>query len=179
MSENVNDEQQQADAQVAEGDAVNHDEAVEKQVERDAADAASVPDSPVVDEGDDEADTDDADEADDTGDDVDPGRETEKLVAKLRKKNSENQKLRARAVAAETELLQYRVAEEIGLPLQFAKRLKGDTEEALKADAEEFLKLVPTASVLGFVPDDGRRSGVEGTVKEPSLSEIGARIYER
>lgn len=120
-----------------------------------------------------------SEEEDSTGDDASRDRDAEKLVAKLRKKNTENQKLRARATDAESKLMRFEVASELGLPLHLAERLKGDSREALKADAEEFLQHISPASVLGFVPDDGRRTGVQGDVKTPSLSEIGERIYER
>lgn len=122
---------------------------------------------------------DDPSEEEDSTDDASRDRDAEKLVAKLRKKNTENQKLRARATDAESKLMRFEVASELGLPLHLAERLKGDSREALKADAEEFLQHISPASVLGFVPDDGRRTGVQGDVKTPSLSEIGERIYER
>lgn len=100
--------------------------------------------------------------------------------------DQENQKLRARAIDAETraeqaesKLMRYQVAAELNLPLHLAERLKGDSVEALKQDAEDFLQHIAPASVLGFAPDDGRRSGVAGETTTPSLSEIGARIYER
>lgn len=129
-----------------------------------------------------------ADEDDFSDDDEDDSssRDAERLLSKLRKKNGENQKLRARAIDAETratqaesKLMRYKVAAELNLPLHLAERLKGDSVEALKQDAEEFLQHIAPASVLGFVPDDGRRSGISGETTTPSLSEIGARIYER
>lgn len=125
---------------------------------------------------------------DDFSDDEDDSssRDAERLLSKLRKKNGENQKLRSRAIDAETraeqaesKLMRYQVAAELNLPLHLAERLKGDSVEALKQDAEDFLQHIAPASVLGFAPDDGRRSGVAGETTTPSLSEIGARIYER
>lgn len=93
--------------------------------------------------------------------------------------DSSSRDAETRAEQAESKLMRYQVAAELNLPLHLAERLKGDSVEALKQDAEDFLQHIAPASVLGFAPDDGRRSGVAGETTTPSLSEIGARIYER
>lgn len=179
MPENTTDTQQ-ADAQEAQDTAVDQTDTTEKETEQTQQPEKAVekeserePESPEEDDAG-EGEDDDAAE-----DEAARDRDAEKLVAKLRKKNTENQKLRARATEAESKLMRFEVASELGLPLYLAERLKGDTPDELKKDAEEFLQHIAPASVLGFVPDDGRRSGVEGEVKTPSLSEIGARMYER
>lgn len=176
MPENTTDSQHQ-DAQVAEENAVDHDNVTETKTEQpieaeeqDSQREQERPEEDDVDEGEDDGSTDEEATRD---------RDAEKLVAKLRKKNTENQKLRARATEAESRLMRFEVASELGLPLYLAERLKGSTPDELKQDAEEFLQHIAPASVLGFVPDDGRRTGVEGDTATPSLSEIGARIYER
>lgn len=169
-------EEQQSVAQEAQKAAEDHDSTSEQEQ---AAEKASVVEERESNHSQERSEEDDPSEEEDSTDDASRDRDAEKLVAKLRKKNTENQKLRARATDAESKLMRFEVASELGLPLHLAERLKGDSREALKADAEEFLQHISPASVLGFVPDDGRRTGVQGDVKTPSLSEIGERIYER
>lgn len=87
------------------------------------------------------------------------GFDAEKAREKLRKINSENRNLRERAkkaeeaakqnagsgekvTALEAENLRLRVAVKHGLPENLAKRLTGNTEEELLADAEELLDLM-------------------------------------
>jgi hypothetical protein len=82
--------------------------------------------------------------------------DAEKALAKIRKQNQENAALRAAKKVAEekaqanekdagetqslrAKLMRAEVALELGLPASIAKRLQGDTPEALKADAEELL----------------------------------------
>lgn len=177
MPENTTDAQQ-VDAPEAQDTAVDQNDTIEQGTEQPQQSEKTVekeserePESPEEDDAGDDEDTTDEEDS--------HSRETEKLVAKLRKKNTENQKLRARATDAESKLMRFEVASELGLPLHLAERLKGDTPDELKHDAEEFLQHIAPASVLGFVPDDGRRSGVEAESKPPSLAEIGKRIYER
>lgn len=171
MPENTT-ETQQADAQEAQDIAVDQNDTTEQQSEQ--------PEEQESEREQDRPEEDDAGDDEDTTDDEDShSRETEKLVAKLRKKNTENQKLRARATEAEAKLMRYEVASELGLKPSLAARLKGNSVEELKADAEALLQDLEPVSVLGFVPDDGRRSGVEGEVETPSLTEIGERIYRR
>lgn len=51
-----------------------------------------------------------------------------------------------RASNAERELTRFRVAAEVGLPPELAARLRGDDEEAMRADADELMKLVPATT---------------------------------
>jgi hypothetical protein len=51
----------------------------------------------------------------------------------------------ARATAAEAKLLRLTIATEKGLPANLAARLQGATEDELRADADELLKLVGPA----------------------------------
>ena len=44
--------------------------------------------------------------------------------------------------------IKYRVATENGIPIELANRLKGETEEELKADAETFSSFVPKKTTL-------------------------------
>ena len=63
--------------------------------------------------------------------------ETERLT-------SAAQEATARAAKAESALLRYQVAAEMGVPAALAARLQGDTEDELREDAERLLALVPT-----------------------------------
>lgn len=108
--------------------------------------------------------TDDA-AADDTGDETDDEEDTsewdsDRAMAKIRKINAENKRLRDRAKTAESEaeksqkelaseneslksrLLRLEVASELGLPASIAGRLQGGTRDEIVADAEELLKLI-------------------------------------
>lgn len=129
---------------------------------------------------DDEAGT---DEAEDNDSEEGTSGDVVKLHRQLRKKNSENKTLRARAVAAERKLLQRDVADEVGLPSGMAARLVGDTREALVEDAKALLAQFEQRSFIpGAVPRDGlRRGDVRATrpEDETDLSKIGNRIYER
>lgn len=66
-----------------------------------------------------------------------------------------------RAARAELEAVKFRVAYEAGLPPDLAERLKGDSEEELKADAEALVKYAKAArkpkSDAGA--DDGAKGG--------------------
>lgn len=53
--------------------------------------------------------------------------------------------LTAKNAAAELGAMRTRIAAETGLPYALAGRLTGDTEEAIKADAEAFAKLIASA----------------------------------
>ena len=53
--------------------------------------------------------------------------------------------LTAKNAAAELGAMRTRLAAETGLPYALAGRLTGDTEEAIKADAEAFAKLIAPA----------------------------------
>ena len=62
---------------------------------------------------------------------------------------------------AEGRALRYEVAEKAGLPLDAARRLNGETEAELAADATELLELLSLRGRVtppGF-PNDGRRPG--------------------
>lgn len=126
----------------------------------------------------------DADEAEDTDskEEVDV-EDAASLHRQLRKRNTENKRLRARAVEAERKLLQRDVADEVGLPSGMAARLVGGTREALVEDAKALMEQINKASyVPGGLPSDGVHYGdrLAGNPEDESdLSKIGARIYER
>lgn len=88
---------------------------------------------------------------------------------------SEAEKLRreladatTRLKAAETDNLKRKVATETGLPAELIDRLRGDDEEALKADAKELLKLIPKAPKLGATNP--------GQAKQESIYDMGKRL---
>lgn len=71
--------------------------------------------------------------------------EQEKLKAELEKAQAAASEASAKTAALELERTKEKVCREAGLPDGFADRLKGATEEELKADAEAMKKLVPAA----------------------------------
>lgn len=86
--------------------------------------------------------------------------DSERAMAKIKKINAENKRLRDRAKTAETQaeksakdltseneslkerLLRLEVANELGLPATIAGRLQGKSRDEIVADAEELLKLI-------------------------------------
>lgn len=127
-------------------------------------------------QGDDTTDTSDESQEDDTDEVDDPA----KLLAALRRARTEAKNLRIRAKTAERVAAQYTAAAEVGLALTWASRLQGDTPEALKADAEEFIKAVGSVAPprLQGLPDDGvARGGSNEPAEERDLTVIGSRMY--
>lgn len=121
------------------------------------------------------------DEVDEDDDSADSSEASKKLLRKVQKQNAENKKLRQRATDAESKVLRYEVASEMGLELRHAKRLVGSTREELVKDAEQLIKDgFAGLSLPGMLPDDGRsvRRGVNPE-DETDLAKIGARMYER
>lgn len=125
-----------------------------------------VPDGAAPDEGsgDGEQQDGDAEQTESQGDDGEQQQEAEfdaaAATAKIRKANQEAKNLRDRAKnaeqeaaankegaekvpALEAEIMRLRIALKHGLPENLAKRLSGDTEEELLADAEELLSMFP------------------------------------
>jgi len=67
-------------------------------------------------------------------------------------------KLKAERDALTTKQMQIRVATDVGLPLQLADRIKGDTEDEMADDAKAILSLMPKAeSVAVKVPVQGSK----------------------
>lgn len=77
---------------------------------------------------------------------------------------------RAAAEAAKLDALRLKIGAEFGLPAKLIERLQGEDEKALRADAEELKKAIPTvANVSPMNP-----AGGEGTA-----TEMAKRLYER
>lgn len=75
--------------------------------------------------------------------------EQEKLKAELDKAKKEAEDAAVKAAALELERTKEKICREAGLPEGFADRLKGATDEEIKADAESLKKLVPAKSEGG------------------------------
>ena len=140
----------------------------------------------------DEGDTEDEDDEDETPGGIDH----EKLLAKVRKTNSENRALRARAKEAETkaqgaddatkraaelesENLRLKVAIKHGIPEKLVSRLRGATEEELLTDAQGLMELFeakkpPTRKPTEKTPSGGTRAGDSET---QSLDELAAEMF--
>jgi hypothetical protein len=111
----------------------------------------------------------------------------ERAKEKIRKINSENRALRERAASAEkkastaeelqtqnqtlgSENLRLRVGYELGLPLNLAVRLQGNTREELVADAEQLVALIsPTTKPAppSSRPIEQLRPGATPTDQQP------------
>lgn len=66
----------------------------------------------------------------------------EDSAQKYSDQDAQLQNLQAENAGLKTAAIKERVAREAGLPYEFAARLSGDTEEALRADAETLAKFV-------------------------------------
>lgn len=138
------------------------------------------------------------DETDDLeldGSDFDPKR----VLAKIRKQNSELKNLRDRAQEAEkkveqtsedkdkeisdlqTQLLRERVGRKTGLPDQLVERLNGDDEESMLADAESLLEVFAKTGPPSDKPHERLRGGgrPETEPEETDVRKIAARMFDR
>ena len=138
------------------------------------------------------------DESDDIeleGDNFDP----KKVLAKIKKQNSELKNLRDRAKQAEqkveqtsedkdkeisnlqTQLLRERVGRKTGLPDQLVERLKGDDEESMLKDAEDLLEVFAKSRPPTAKPHEQLRGGgrPESEPVEQDVRKIGARMFDR
>lgn len=88
--------------------------------------------------------------------------EQEKLKSELEKAQAAASEAAAKTAALELERTKEKVCREAGLPDGFADRLKGMTEEELKADAEAMKKLVPAT------PKGGRGTPAGGDPESKS-----------
>lgn len=138
---------------------------------------------------------DDIDDIELDGEDFDP----KKVLAKIKKQNSELRNLRERAKEAEskvektsedkdkeisklqTQLLRERVGRKTGLPDQLVERLNGDDEESMLKDAEGLLEVFAKSRPPTTKPHEQYRGGgrPESEPVETDLSKIGARMFGR
>ena len=99
--------------------------------------------------------------------------EAEKTAAKLRAQETEIATLKHQQIIR-------KVADEIGLPPVLAERLRGDTEEELKADAEKLKELIPTKEPEK--DDKTKNLKLKNSVTNPAnghLDETPQQIRER
>ena len=157
----------------------------------DPADAGGAPpEGPTPDAG---ADPDDPEGDTEGGDET---LDTEKVLAKLKKLNSENRALRERTKAAEkaaegstekdqkiadleSATLRLRVALKHGLNEDLADRLRGTTEEELLEDAEKILTLLGGRRPPSQQPDEKRPKilGLPADTSEEDLDKLGASMF--
>lgn len=119
-----------------------------------------------------------APDGDDEDDEADESEGSDELLKKLRRKNTENRKLRERAKTAEATVLRYGVASEKGLPLTWAARLQGETKDELLADADELLAAIGHKPLLNSQPNDGNARSSDPTPAE-DLSELAKSLFTR
>jgi ribosome-binding ATPase YchF (GTP1/OBG family) len=98
-----------------------------------------------------------------------------------RQLTAENVRLKAEKAEAEKAALRLKVATELGLPVQLADRLKGDDEEAMKADAKTILDLLPKAEKTTPV-GNGVNPKPQGIVADSKAADAArlaqARLYK-
>lgn len=128
----------------------------------------------------DQVENDDSDDPSEEDFEADSSDDLKAVLRKNRKVNRENQKLRERAIAAETKLLQFEVAAESGLPSSIAHLLQG-TRDEMTASAETLKELIgaaKTAPKLDPIPKD-HVERTQSTLAERSLDEIAASLRSR
>lgn len=139
------------------------------------------------------------DEQNDHTDDHEESFNAPEALKKIRKQNRELASLRARAKEAEqkanqtteekdreiqnlrTEILRTKVGAKTGLPEQIVERLKGDTEEELLADAEQFLEFMSPKRPPSQKPKEALRGGGRPAEEpeETDLEKIADRMFGR
>lgn len=97
-------------------------------------------------------------------------------MTELEKLQRDLEKAQAELQAAKLNELKRQAAEETKLPLIFADRLRGDTLEALKADAEKILEALPKAPKP---PPVSPTSPGAGGSQQETVEQQRARIYGR
>lgn len=80
--------------------------------------------------------------------------------------------LTAKVKSYEVASVKARVAREAGIPFEMAERLRGETEEEIKADAEALAKLIPkqkaplgSTEPVGVKSDDPYKASLKQTLK--------------
>lgn len=133
-------------------------------VEDSAADDANGSTGTV--EGDDndgqqDADSASTDEVDDSGDELDEGEtfDKERAMETIRHQRSVEKELRGTNKALSLENRQLRVAIEKKLPMKLAERLRGDSLEDMRKDADELSNGMATGWQPEYEPEGGNRPG--------------------
>ena len=102
--------------------------------------------------------------------------EDERLKAEM--SEIDRLKLEADQLAAENKLLKFtgqqsNIAAEVGLPTAFADRIKGDTPEDMKADAEALLAAMPVKPEANPKPTNPGELGGQGETLEQKNARLG------
>ena len=82
----------------------------------------------------------------------------------------------AARVKLELDALKSRIANEIGLPAEFANRLDGDTEDELRADAQVLLAALPKPQAQLDAARGTNAGGHPIVVSEEEINEFAARM---
>lgn len=100
-----------------------------------------------------------ADEVDDSGDELDEGEtfDKERAMETIRHQRSVEKELRGTNKALSLENRQLRVAIEKKLPMKLAERLRGDSLEDMRKDADELSNGMATGWQPEYEPEGGNR----------------------
>jgi hypothetical protein len=98
--------------------------------------------------------------------------ERDKLTGQIAELTKAKETAEAAAKKAEAGALRMRIAAEKGLPSELAERLRGDTEEELRADAEGLSKLVGSAGTPPLADPEGEPRGEKDQALREMLSAI-------
>lgn len=102
--------------------------------------------------------------------------QTAKQTETLNSNKATIEELTAKVHTYETASVKTAVALEMGLPYQMASRLTGDTEDAIRADAQSMLELIGTrkpSAPLGS-PEPTENSGAPGSLWATVASQINS-----
>ena len=94
-------------------------------------------------------------------------------LSEIERLQKQLEKAQAEAAALQRETLQRRVASEMGLPEPLALRLKGETVEEMKEDAQSILDAMPTPQKPKVQPTNP----ANGQPPQETLSARRSRIY--
>lgn len=154
-----------------------------------AEDAQEAPEAPAA--------TEDTSEAEASAQEAsEPSWDPEKAREKIRKANAEAKALRERAKAAEdkakgaadaekraadleSKLLRMQVGYKYGLPEDLVDRLRGDSEEALAADAEKLLDMIAPKKTGSKPVEKLRPGGAPVQDEDEDSKELLARVRAR
>lgn len=166
------DTQAQDDQTADQEQQTQEDAANEVKQDDKTSEAGQVEESQEGDSDDDQAGSDDK-ERDDHSDEI------QRLLAKSKKQNAENQSLRERAKVAELKVAKWEAAIKVGLPTNMVDRIHGDDAEALEKDAAALMEAISGVKPGGLPRDvmGGRAEPIDESPM-PSLSELGESMFK-
>lgn len=158
-------------------------EQLDKQNEPPVEDEPTV-EGDAVDEPTDEPDGEEPDEVtpveDEPTDEEEPF-DKDRALGTIRKQRSENKTLKSKVSTLSVENRQLRVAIEKGLPLKLADRLRGDSLEDMRKDADELTNGVQTGWQPEYELEGGnrpsreRKKSAQDAAKEAAASRFGTK----